>query len=168
MVRARMGIRAHPTLADRPRRRAILAPSLAVAPGSPFVHLLIPSRRPRWGSNGTDRYLTLLNLHIHRRLREAISSEPPSLACPIQADWRVRVAERAGVHLLGEPEQADLRRHWAWSLAGSRGRGRGRPTQYAQACWQARWQADCDALSAWKPARSRATRRESPRRGAAG
>src|SRR5215475_6785018 len=26
-----------------------MAPSLAVAPGRPFVHLLIPSRRPRWG-----------------------------------------------------------------------------------------------------------------------
>src|SRR5262249_8501344 len=47
----------------------------------------------------------------HRGLGEAISSEPPSLACPIQEDWRARVAEREGVHLLGEPERADLMRH---------------------------------------------------------
>jgi len=33
-------------LAERPRR-AIMAPSLLVAPGRPFVHLFIPSRRPR-------------------------------------------------------------------------------------------------------------------------
>src|SRR4030095_15822148 len=34
-------------LAEKPRG-VILAPSLLVAPGRPFVHLLIPSRRPRW------------------------------------------------------------------------------------------------------------------------
>ena len=49
----------------------------------------------------------------HRRSGEAISSEPPSLACPIQKAWRARVAEREGVHLPGEPERADLIRHWA-------------------------------------------------------
>jgi len=57
MLRARMGIRAHPTLTNGKTSKAILAPSLAVAPGSPFVHLLIPSRRPRWGSCWTDGYL---------------------------------------------------------------------------------------------------------------
>jgi len=51
MLRARMGIRAHPTLSYLlDLERVILLPSLAVAPGSPFIHLLIPSRRPRWGS----------------------------------------------------------------------------------------------------------------------
>ena len=50
MLRARMGIRAHPRLTScEASKGAIVAPSLAVAPGSPFVHLLIPSRRPRWG-----------------------------------------------------------------------------------------------------------------------
>jgi hypothetical protein len=36
-------------LLERPQR-AIMAPSLLVAPGRPFVHLFIPSRRPRRGS----------------------------------------------------------------------------------------------------------------------
>ena len=36
-------------LGERPRR-AILAPSLLVAPGRPFVHLFIPSRRLRQGN----------------------------------------------------------------------------------------------------------------------
>jgi hypothetical protein len=38
MLRARMGIRAHPTLRVRPRR-AIMAHCFAVALGRPFVHL---------------------------------------------------------------------------------------------------------------------------------
>ena len=51
MLRARMGIRAHPTLTTlKDLKGAKVAPSLAVAPGRPFVHLLIPSRRPRWES----------------------------------------------------------------------------------------------------------------------
>src|SRR6516162_4119476 len=37
--------------------------------------------------------------------------EPPSLACPIPKDWRAKVAERRGVHLLGEPERAVVTRH---------------------------------------------------------
>jgi hypothetical protein len=37
--------------------------------------------------------------------------EPPSLACPIPKDWRAMVAERKGVHSLGEPERSDVRRH---------------------------------------------------------
>jgi hypothetical protein len=39
MLRARMGIRAHPTLTNGKTSKVILAPTLAVAPGSPFVHL---------------------------------------------------------------------------------------------------------------------------------
>src|SRR5215467_3292136 len=50
MLRARMGIRAHPTLTNGKTSRAKLAPSLSVAPGRPFVHLLIPSRRRPWAS----------------------------------------------------------------------------------------------------------------------
>src|SRR5215813_5295807 len=49
---------------------------------------------------------------IHRGSGVAIPSEPPSLACPIK-DWRARVAEREGVHSLGEPERAFLMWHWA-------------------------------------------------------
>jgi hypothetical protein len=51
------------------------------------------------------------NLHSHRRSGEAIPSEPSSLAYPIQKDWRARVAEREGVHSLGESERADVMRH---------------------------------------------------------
>jgi hypothetical protein len=47
------------SLAERPHR-AILAPSLLVAPGRPFVHLFIPSRRPRQESYSTDRFDLLL------------------------------------------------------------------------------------------------------------
>jgi len=45
LLRAIMGIRAHPRLTKRKTSKAKLAPSLVVAPGRPFVHLFIPSRR---------------------------------------------------------------------------------------------------------------------------
>ena len=44
------GFRAHPRLTSGKTSKAILAPSLLVAPGRPFVHLFIPSRRPRRAS----------------------------------------------------------------------------------------------------------------------
>jgi hypothetical protein len=47
LLRAIMGIRAHPRLLGERPQRAKLAPSLLVAPGRPFIHLFIPSRRPR-------------------------------------------------------------------------------------------------------------------------
>jgi len=50
LLRAIMGIRAHPRLTSGKTSKAILAPSLLVAPGRPFVHLFIPSRRPRRAS----------------------------------------------------------------------------------------------------------------------
>src|SRR5262249_28459696 len=97
-------------------------------------------------------------------LRKAIPPEPPSLACPIPKDWRAMVAERGGVHSLGEPERADVRQHWQGSLAHSRGRARARPRRYGRAYWRARSPADCDARDALRPARSTATKLASPRR----
>src|ERR1700726_2637031 len=50
LLRAIMGIRAHPRLTSGKTSLGHHAPSLLVAPGRPFVHLFIPSRRPRWES----------------------------------------------------------------------------------------------------------------------
>jgi hypothetical protein len=82
MLRARMGIRAHPTLSYLlDLERVILLPSLAVAPGSPFVHLLIPSRRPRWGSCLTDRHLRFhFLLVVEGQVKPFPRSHPRSLA----------------------------------------------------------------------------------------
>src|SRR6516164_3315655 len=86
LLRTIMGIRAHPgSLGERPRR-AILAPSLVVASGRPFVHLFIPSRRPRWGSYRYLMYSVSVLGSIFLVLEgpgEAIPSEPPSLAHPM-------------------------------------------------------------------------------------
>src|SRR5262245_4675990 len=49
-----------------------MAPKLAVAPGRPFVHLLIPSRRPRWGSLLNRSIFDLSLFFIHRESGEAI------------------------------------------------------------------------------------------------
>jgi len=46
-------------LRDRPQP-TIMAPCLMVAPGRPFVHLVIPSRRPRWEAvEPTDPQISL-------------------------------------------------------------------------------------------------------------
>src|SRR6516165_3954573 len=76
LLRTIMGIRAHPgSLGERPRR-AILAPSLVVAPGRPFVHLFIPSRRPRWESCRIDVFSPFSTILMSERSGEAIPSEP--------------------------------------------------------------------------------------------
>src|ERR1700756_1975662 len=61
----------------------------------PFLHLLIPTRRPRresqlWLSGSAG----------------AVPSEPPSLARPI---WRATGATGGGGHPLGEPERVHFR-----------------------------------------------------------
>jgi hypothetical protein len=47
--------------------------------------------------------------HYLPRGRVEDVQEPSSLACPIQEDWRTRVAERDGVHPGGESEHVPLR-----------------------------------------------------------
>src|SRR5215831_2523599 len=53
-----MGIRAHPRLTSGKTSKAKLAPSLLVAPGRPFVHLFIPSRRLRQEGCSTDLFVS--------------------------------------------------------------------------------------------------------------
>ena len=54
------------------------------------------------------KLLVSVLMFASERSREAIPSEPPSLARPMR---RVMVAERGGGHLLGEPERAFVMRH---------------------------------------------------------
>src|SRR5215471_2871192 len=61
----------------------------------PFLHLLIPTRRPRRESQ----------LLLSGSAR-AVPSEPPSLARPI---WRATGATGGGGHPLGEPERVHFR-----------------------------------------------------------
>ena len=165
MLRARMGIRAHPTLTKRKTSKG------------PNWHPVLRLRRADRSSISSFHLADLggeagryLNLHFPLFIGgsgETIPSEPSSLACPIQ-DWRARVAEREGVNSLGEPERAGVMGHWMRSLVGSGGRGQGRPRRCVRVCWRVRWRANCDVPSAWKPARSRATRCALPRRVVAG
>jgi hypothetical protein len=61
----------------------------------PFLHLLVPARRPRRESQ----------LWLSGSAR-AVPSEPPSLARPI---WRATGATGGGGHPLGEPERVHVR-----------------------------------------------------------
>src|SRR5215467_146088 len=114
MLRARMGIRAHPTLTKRKTSKVSHIGTQSCGCAGQTV-------RPSPHSISQTLVGKLLNRSIfdvslsfsHRGSSEAIPSEPPSLACPIPKDWRARVAEREGVHSLGEPERAYLMRHWA-------------------------------------------------------
>src|SRR5215831_8931848 len=99
MLRARMGIRAHPTLTSGktstgPRWHPVSRLRRADRSSISSFHLA------DLGGGLLNRSIFDLSLSLrHRRSGEAISSEPPSLACPIHKDWRARVAERKGVHL---------------------------------------------------------------------
>ena len=158
-LRARMGIRAHPTLTKRTTSKG--------QAGTQSCGYAGQSVRPSPHSISQTSVGKLLNRSIfdvslslsRRGSGEAIASEPSSLACPIQRDWRARVAEREGVHSLGESERTNLMRHWGCSLARSRDRGRARPRRCARACWRVRSRAGCDAPSALRPGGSRAIRR---------
>ena len=113
MLRARMGIRAHPTLTSGKTSRwghfGTQSCGCAGQTVRPSPHSISQTSVGKL----LNRSMFDLSLSIiHRGSGEAIPSEPPSLACPIHKDWRARVAEREGVHSLGEPERAYLMRHW--------------------------------------------------------
>jgi len=112
MLRARMGIRAHPTLTNGKTSKGQIGTQSLGCPGQtvrPSPHSISQTSVGKL----LNRSMFDLSLSIiHRGSGEAIPSEPPSLDCPIQEDWRARVAEREGVHSLGEPERAYLMRHW--------------------------------------------------------
>src|SRR6476659_2705313 len=101
-----MGIRAHPRLTSGKTSKAIMAPSLLVAPGRPFVHLFIPSRRPRRVSCRYSSYSVSVLMFASEWSREAIPSEPPLLARG-ERGWR---RGTAGIPLvnLSEPISRDI------------------------------------------------------------
>ena len=111
MLRARMGIRAHPTLTNGKTSKGQIGTQSRGCAGQsvrPSPHSISQT------SVGKLLKRSIFDLSLsfsHRESREAIPSEPSSLACPIQEDWRARTAEREGVHSLGGSERGDLMRH---------------------------------------------------------
>src|SRR4029453_16788421 len=139
-------------LPERPHE-VIMAPSLWVAPGRPFVHLLIPSRRPSVGTY--EQASSVSDVLTSEGSRKAIPSEPPSLARPCgERRWR----RGDGVYPLGGPERAFTTRHRQRSSVDRHGRALERPRRCGRACWRVRSPACCgEAVS--MPSRSMATDR---------
>src|SRR5262245_65419155 len=103
-----MGIRAHPRLTSGKTSKAIMAPSLLVAPGRPFVHLFIPSRRPRRVSCRYSSYsVSVLMLRQSGHVKPSPRSHRRSLAPGGERGWRRGMA---GIPLvnLSEPGSRDI------------------------------------------------------------
>src|SRR5258707_218748 len=103
LLRASMGIRAHPRLTTGEASEDHYGTQSRDCAGQtvrPSLHSI--------SQTSVGKLLNRLILRFHFLhlwgSREAIPSEPPSLARPIRQDWRATVAEREGVHPLGEPE----------------------------------------------------------------
>jgi hypothetical protein len=107
LLRASMGIRAHPRLTSGKASVDHYGTQSRGCAGQtvrPSLHSI--------SQTSVGKLLNRLILKFHflhfMGSREAIPSEPPSLA---RQDWRAMVAEREGVHPLGKPERADLKQH---------------------------------------------------------
>ena len=103
LLRASMGIRAHPRLTNGKTSKGHYGTQPRGCAGQtvrPSLHSISQTSVGKLLNRPTVRFHFLYSLGS----REAIPSEPPSLARPIRQDWRATVAEREGVHPLGEPE----------------------------------------------------------------
>ena len=113
-VRANMGIRAHPRLTNGKTSKGHIGTQSRGCAGQtvrPSLHSISQTSVGKLLNRPTVRFHFLYSLGS----REAIPSEPPSLARPMR---RAMVAEGGGGYPLGGPERAFVTRHLQQSSAG--------------------------------------------------